>query len=190
MRRLLPALLTSACVAGVAVAAVAVAGTSHHGTTPHQAARRGVVPTLPGSVHIVRFEPGGGYATCSGNSCSGGGSASPGSQFHLPASPTAYRSTLTVSFRYRASGTGATFVVHPDLFPEAAGAAEVPTVPKQRPVLGTGGRAQTMTLVFRPGLLTGGTRYGFGVSPDIAHYLHEARISVSRVVFTLDAWSA
>jgi hypothetical protein len=142
-------------------------------------------------VHIVRYQRGGGFASCSGNgSCSGGGSASPSLQFTLPASPTNYRSTLTLSFKYRASGSGATFVVRPELFPEVSGGTSVPTVPSARPVLATGGRAQTMTLVFRPGPLHGGTRYGLGISPDLAHYLNSAHISVSSVVYTLEAWSA
>jgi hypothetical protein len=187
MRRLLPALLTSTCVAGVAVAAIALGGTAHRPTSSTHQAGRGVLPTLPGSVHIVRYQRGGSFTSCTGTSCSGGSTASPGLEFSLPPSPTAYRSTLTLSFRYRASGAGATFVVRPELFAESSGHA-VTTVPASRPVLGTGGRAQTMTLVFRTGPLSGGTRYGFGVTPDIAHMLRTARIAVSSVVYTLDAW--
>jgi hypothetical protein len=62
-------------------------------------------------------------------------------------------------------------------------------LPAQRSVLGTGGRAQSMTVVFRPALLDGGTRYGLGVSPDLVLHPHKAAISVSQVVYSLDAWS-
>jgi hypothetical protein len=181
MRRLLPPLLASVAVAAVAVAAVAGATPARRVPTTQHAAR-GVTPVLPGSVHVVRYQGFAAKTACHGSTCSGSGSAGP--QFRLPASATPYRSTLTISFRYSAGGRSATFVVAPDIFP-----GPVSTRPTRRPVVSTSGRLQTATMVFRPGLLSGGVRYGLGISPDIVDYLTRARISVSQVVYGLDAWS-
>jgi hypothetical protein len=188
MRRLLPALLTSACVAAVAVAAVAVAGTPHHATSTHQAARRGVVPTLPGSINVVRYQSFGGSYECDGDACGVSGSVS-GNGFTLPASPLGYRSTLTVSFRYRAGGKDATFAVAAHVANSANGHV-VAELPAKRSVLSTGGRAGSTTLVFRPDLLTGATTYHFEVRPFLTHHLNKARIAVTQVVFGLQAWTA
>jgi hypothetical protein len=183
MHRLLPALLVSACVVAVAVAAGAVPG-SQQAPTRTQSAQRGLTPTLPGSVNIVRFQRFGGAQHCDGDVC-GQGVPSEIPQFTLPTSPTKYHSTLTVSFRYRASGRGATFFVRPRL-----NAADVITlVPGTRPLLSTGGRLDTTTLVVRPALLSGGVAYKLHVDPRIAHRLARASIKITRVLYSVQAWS-
>jgi hypothetical protein len=186
MHRLLPALLASACVVGVAVAAVAVPGSQQHTTTRTHSAQRGLTPVLPGSVNIVRFQRFGGAQRCDGDSC---GVGVPGDipQFTLPSSPTKYRSTLTVSFRFRAWGNDATFAVRPRL----NGAADViRLVPGTRPLLSTGGRLDTATLVVRPALLSGGVAYKLHVDPRITHRLVKAGIKLTRVLYSVQAWSA
>lgn len=183
MRRTVSLLLTVASVIAAALLAVTL-GRATGGSSHHEAAR-GVVPTLPGSMQFVRYQRVAGSASCTGTSCSGSGNSGP--QFTLPASAVPYRSILTISFRYRASGPGATFVVNPSVFAQTNGHA-VALLPARRPVLATGGREQSMTLVFRPALLSGNTPYGLDVSPDIAHYLNTASISVTQVVYTVQAW--
>jgi hypothetical protein len=185
MSRIVSLVVTVASVIAAAVGAVVLAGRPHGGAH-HAAAQRGVIPTLPGSVQIVRYQGVAGSASCTGNSCSASGSAGP--QFTLPASAVKYRSVLTISFRYRANGPGATFVVHPDLFPETPNGHAVDIFPARRPVLATGGQQQSMTVTFKPALLSGSTPYGVGISPDIAHFVTSASISVTQVVYTLTAW--
>jgi hypothetical protein len=184
MRRIVSLVLTVASVIAAAVVAVALAGGAHGGTH-HAAAQRRVVATLPGSVQIVRYQRFAGGASCTGTSCSGSGWSGP--EFTLPASSAGYHAALTVSFRYRASGAGATFVVTPSVSP-ASGGHPLAVLPAHRSLIGTGGLPQSMTVVFRPTLLSGAIRYSLNVEPDIAHYLTSASISVSQVVYSLTAW--
>jgi hypothetical protein len=185
MRRVVAVLLTVASVVAAAVLAIAFAG-SPHGSAQHPAARRGVLPTLPGSVSVVRFQKFGGAYKCDGDSCSVGGSVS-GNGFTLPVSPTAYRSTLTVSFRYRASGKDARFAVRAFVSNASSGHA-VANLPASRPVLSTGGSLASTTLVFKPAALSGGTNYTFQIRPTLTHHLTRAQIVVTQVVYSLQAW--
>jgi hypothetical protein len=184
MRRLMPALLTSACIAAVAVAAVMVAGTAHHGTATNKAA--GVLPTLPGSVNVVRFQKFGGSYQCDGDSCGVSGSVS-SNGFTLPVSPTAYTSALTVSFQYRAGGKNARFAVAAHVTRSGTG-HHVASTPAQRAVLSTGGGLGTATLVFKPAPLSGNVLYTFEVTPKITHRETRAKIVVTQVVYDLRAW--
>jgi len=185
MRRLLPALLTSACVAALAVAAVAVSSTAHHGTTTHQAAR-GVVPTLPGSINVIRFQKFGGSVNCDGDACGVGVPANPNG-FTLPASLPTYTSALTVSFQYRASGKNARFAVAAHVTRSGSG-HDVASTPATRPVLSTGGGLESTTLVFKPAPLSGNVLYTFEVVPKITHRLTRAKIVVTQVVYSLEVW--
>jgi hypothetical protein len=78
-------------------------------------------------------------------------------------------------------------VVTPDVSPASTG-HPLSVLPAHRSLIGTGGLPQSMTLVFRPSLLSGAVRYSLNLSPDIAHFLTSASISVSQVVYTLTAW--
>lgn len=184
MRRLMPALLTSACIAALAVAAVAVAGTGHHGTTTHKAA--GVLPTLPGSINVIRFQKFGGSYQCNGDSCGVSGAVS-SNGFTLPFSPTAYTSSFTVSFQYRASGKNARFAVAAHVTASGTG-HKVASTPASRAVLSTGGGLGSATLVFKPAPLSGNVLYTFEVSPKLVHYETKAKIVVTQVVYNLEAW--
>jgi hypothetical protein len=184
MRRLLPALIASLCVAAVAIVAVWLAGTQHHQAT-HQAARRGVVTALPGSVNVVRYQKFGGAEKCQGDSC-GVGVAARTRPFTLPLNSGGYHSILTVSFRYSAFGRNATFAVRPRL-----GAAHgVSLLPAVRPVLSTNGRFSTASFVVRPALLAGGLAYHLALDASITHRLAQAGISLTQVVYSLQAWTA
>jgi hypothetical protein len=184
MRRFMPALLTSACIAAVAVAAVAVTGTAHHRTSADQA--RGVLPTLPGSVNVIRFQKFGGAVKCDGDACGVGVAANPNG-FTLPFSPTAYTSSLTVSFQYRASGKNARFAVAAHVTRSGSG-HDVASTPATRAVLSTGGGLGSTTLVFKPAPLSGNVLYTFEVVPRITHRQTRAKIVVSQVVYDLTVW--
>jgi hypothetical protein len=165
------------------VVAVTLAHSSH-GSKPHQAG--GVLPALPGSVNVIRFQKFGGSYQCDGDSCGAGGAVS-ANGFTLPASPTAYASTLSVSFQYRASGKGARFAVAAHVTKSATGHALAST-PAQRAVISTSAQAGSATLVFRPAPLSGGVTYTFEVSPKLTHYVTKGKIVVTQVVFNLQAW--
>ena len=115
----------------------------------------------------------------------------------LPAAVGSYRATLTVSFRYRATTSATGYVVHPAVLSSATTAVRAYPA-GARPVLATGGRGQSMTIVLRLGSLRGGFTYGLTNNPDFAGGLHLDRqgnlptgsISVSQVVFEVQAWPA
>ena len=185
MRRFVPALLSSACIAAVAVAAVAVTGTADHRDNGLQAAR-GIVPTLPGSTNVIRFQKFGGSVRCDGDACGVGVSANPNG-FTLPVSTIAYTSSLTVSFQYRASGKNARFAVAAHVTTSGAG-HDVASTPATRAVLSTGGGLGSATLVFKPAPLSGNVLYTFEVVPKITHRETRAAIVVRQVVYDLRVW--
>lgn len=184
MRRLISVVLTIAGVIAAVTVAIAVAGDAHHGTTTHKAA--GVLPTLPGSFNVVRFQKFGGSYQCDGDACGVGGAANPNG-FTLPFSPTAYTSALTVSFQYRASGKNARFAVAAHVTKSGSG-QHVASTPSARAVLSTGGALGSATLVFKPAPLSGNVLYTFDVTPKITHRETRAKIVVTQVVYSLQVW--
>lgn len=183
MRRFVSVALTVMSVIAAVAVAVTLSGSSH-GSKIHQAG--GVLPTLPGSVNVVRFQKFGGSMKCDGDSCGAGGAVS-GNGFTLPFSPTAYTSSLTVSFQYRASGKNATFSVASHVTTSATG-HDVASTPATRPVLSTGGRLGSATLVFKPAPLSGNVLYTFEIIPKITHRQTRAAIVVTQVVYDLKVW--
>jgi hypothetical protein len=177
--------LTVTAVIAAVVVSVRFAGSSP-GRAQYPAAHRGVVPTLPGSVNVVRYQRFGGSYQCDGDAC-GVGQAVSSNGFTLPVSPTAYRSTLAVSFRYRASGKDARFAVRA-FVSNASNGHPVANLPANRPVLSTRGVLGSATLVFKPAPLTGGTKYLFQIRPTLTSHVTRAKIVVTQVVFNLQAW--
>jgi RNA 3'-terminal phosphate cyclase len=55
-------------------------------------------------------------------------------------------------------------------------------------VLSTGGNLGSATLVFKPAALSGGTNYIFQIRPTLTHHLTRAKIVVTQVVYSLQAW--
>jgi len=180
MRRVVAVLATVVSVVAAVVVAGALGRTSHD-AAQRQAAPGGIVPALPGSVDIVRYQKFGGSKHCDSDSC-GIGLSPQALHFTLPSAATMYRSTLTVSFRYRASGKEARFAVAPHVGPG------VDVQPYGRRLLGTNNQLSTATFVVRPDLLAGGVQYGLRVEPDITHKLVKAGITVTQVVYSLHAW--
>lgn len=184
MRRAIAVLLAVGSVIAAVVIAAGLAGSAHR-TAPHLAARAVPPPTLPGSVNIVRYQRGGATAFCNGDSCGASGSGNSSLLFTLPASSIPYRSTLTISFRYRGTGKNAAFAVSGTL---SRSGPSIVTSPATRPLGPTGGRYQSATMVFRPALLAGGVNYTLGISADISHHVGSARIAVDHVTYALQAW--
>ena len=183
MRRVVSVVLSVVSVIAAVLVAVTLAGSSP-GSKTHQAG--GVLPTLPGSVNVIRFQKFGGSVKCDGDACGVGGSVS-GNGFTLPFSPTAYTSSLTLSFQYRASGKNATFAVASHVTTSGAG-HDVASTPAARAVLSTGGGLGSATLVFKPAPLSGNVLYTFEVVPKITHRQTRAKIVVTQVVYDLTVW--
>jgi hypothetical protein len=186
MRRVVSVLLSVAAVVAAVVVAVGFARSSP-GTAQHLSARGVPPPTLPGSVNVVRYQRAGTEAFCRDGSCGAGGSSGSNLEFSLPASSVPYRSTLTISFRYQATGKDAAFTVRGTV--DGPGHL-VATAPATRPLGPTGGAFESATMVFRPALLVGGVTYTFSVAADISRHVGNARIGVSNVVYSLQAWIA
>jgi hypothetical protein len=183
MRRLLPVLLTVASVAAVCVGAVTLAARSHPAAQlrPAAAAPHPAV----GSVHVVRVRPKGALSFCSGDVCGVGLSAPV--RFTLPAGAAAYDSTVTVSFRYRTAGQ-ATFGLGVDLRKPSGSAVAV--APQDRVLADTARTLASTTLVFHPARLSPGVAYTLMVQPAVRAFTGAARIKVTQLLISLEAWAA
>jgi len=151
---------------------------------------------LPGSTHIVRSRAARLTTACNPHiTCHSSGFVPV--KFSLPANVSTYRATLIVSFRYRASRSATGYVVKPAVVTaDNKAVAAYPAGP--RPVLSTGGRLQSMTIVLSVTGLKGGTSYGLKNDPDFANGIHldshgnlpTGSISVTQVLYSLEAWAA
>ena len=190
--------LISLTVVGVIAAAVVAYSVAHrsHAPAARPAARGGALATLPGTVHVVRSQAYRMTTACNPHIVCHTSSFTPVT-FRLPANVGKYRATLTVSFRYRASSSATGYVVNPAVVTadrKSVGAS--PAGP--RPLLSTGGRLQSMTVVLSVPSLKGGITYGLKNDPDFAGGIHfdsngnvpTGSISVSQVVYSLNARAA
>ena len=193
MRRVVA--VVSAVVGVIAAALVASSLAAGMQSPDAHSGGSGRTAALPGSVVIVRTGSGGTTACNPHIVCSESGYAPV--TFTMPANVRSYRATLTVSFRYRATRSATAYVVHPAVLgPHRTVVAAYPA--GARPVLSTGGRQQSMTIVLRLGELRGGRTYALKNNPDFAGGLHldskgelpSGSITVSQVVYQVQAWAA
>jgi hypothetical protein len=170
--------------------------TRTHAPNSQQVGSGALVARLPGSIHVVRSEAVGGTTACNPHITCHTSGYTPVT-FRLPTTVREYHATLTVSFRYRASTSSTGYVVQPAVL--SPGHKAVAASPAgARPVLSTGGRQQSMTIVLRLSKLEGGVTYGLKNNPDFSGGLHlnsqgklpSGSISVSQIVFSLQAWAA
>jgi hypothetical protein len=196
MRRVVPIVLTIACVVGAVIVSVALAGTANRGPS-QQAAHTSVTPTLPGSINIVRYQRLGASQDCHGTHVAAGRIP----RFTLPASASQYRGTLTVSFRYRAHGlNGTTFAVSPFMVtPFAPRPPSQPALlPTERPLLPTASRSSTTTIISQASPLYGRHEYRLGMQASMAGPcldpatgdLATSALRLTQVVYSVHVWTS
>ena len=195
MHRIVSVVLAVVVVVAASVVAYSIAHRAH-APAGQGAGRGGAVATLPGSAHIVRTQTARLTTACNPHiTCHSSGFAPV--KFALPGNVSTYRATLTVSFRYRASNSATGYVVKPAvLTADNKPVAAYPAGP--RPVLSTAGRLQSTTIVLSLASLKGGTTYGLKNNPDFTNGIHfdaqgnlpTGSISVTQVVYSLEAWAA
>lgn len=197
MRRAVAIVLTIMCVVLAAVVSVLLAVAAHRTPSHQEAAGKGITPTLPGSITIVRYQRLGASQDCHGTRVAAGRIP----RFTLPASASPYRATLTVSFRYGARGsTGTTFAVKPLVAaPLAPFPPSQPTLlPPDRPLMPTGSRSTTTTILSQVSSLYGGHQYrlamqtsmkGFCLDPATGD-LAKSAIRLTQVVYSVHVWTS
>jgi hypothetical protein len=195
MRRVVAVVLAVVGVIAAAIVAYSVS-TRTHAPNSQRVGSGAQVARLPGSIHVVRSEAVGGTAACNPHITCHTSGYTPVT-FRLPTTVRQYHATLTVSFRYRASASSTGYVVQPAvLAPNHKVVTAYPAGP--RPVLSSGGRQQSMTIELRLAKLEGGVTYALKNNPDFSGGLHlnnqgklpNGSISVSQVMFSLQAWAA
>lgn len=147
-----------------------------------------------GSIHLERRQSAHLTASCTPKATCHS-SAVVSSKLFLASAATPYEATLTITFRYSAVKSARGYVVRPAVVGPDGKA--VPLRPAgAQPVIATGGRQDTRTLVFSVHGLKGGVEYALSNTPDFAGgigfdgggNLPEGSVTVFQNTFVLEAW--